>query len=172
MFRSLYTSFYTFLNCRLLKSVGCDTVFEGNIDIPLSNRVVIGEQCHISSGVSFVINPSGSVTIGNRVYIGKGCFICSNIGIIIGDNTMLAEYVSIIDADHGINKNSVPIRDQDLKSAPIRIGNDVWIGRGCAVLEGISIGNGAVIGANSVVTRDIPPFAIACGTPARVKKYR
>lgn len=54
----------------------------------------------------------------------------------------------------------------------ITIGNDVWIGRGCAVLKGTSIGEGVVIGANSVVTSDIPPYAIACGVPARITRYR
>lgn len=172
VYRSLGTCFYTFVGGRLLASVGRDTIFEGAVDVPLFCRVVVGEQCLISAGVSFVVTATGSVTIGNRVYIGKYCVLASDTGITIGDNTMLAEFVSIIDADHGVEKNGAPIRDQELKPAPVTIGNDVWIGRGCAVLKGVSIGEGAVIGANSVVTRDIPPFAVACGVPARVIRYR
>lgn len=172
LIRSLRTCFCTFLAGHLLTSVGRDTVFEGVVDVPLLNRVAIGEQCLISAGLSLVVTATGGITIGNRVYIGKNCILASDIGITIGDNTMFAEYVSIIDADHGIEKNGVPIRDQELKPKPVTIGSDVWIGRGCAVLKGISIGEGAVIGANSVVTSDIPPYAIACGAPARIIRYR
>jgi len=170
--RSLRTCFFTFLAGHLLTSVGRDTVFEGVIDVPLYNRVSIGEQCLVSAGISFVVTATGGINIGQRVYIGKSCVLASDIGVTIGDNTMLAEYVSIIDADHGIEKNGVPIRDQELKPKPITIGSDVWIGRGCAILKGIAIGEGAVIGANSVVTHDIPPYAVACGSPARIIRYR
>lgn len=172
LYRSMSKVFYTFWGSRLFTSVGGDTIFEGPVDVPLFNRVVIGKQCLISAGVSFVVTATGGITIGNRVYIGKSCVLASDTGITIGDNTMLAEFVSIIDADHGTEKNGIPIRDQNLKPAPITIGNDVWIGRGCAVLKGTTIGEGAVIGANSVVTRDIPPYAVACGVPARIVRYR
>ena len=170
--RSLNSNFYTFLMRRLLNSVGRDTIFEGYVDVPLSKQVIIGNECHISSGVSFVVTAKGSLSIGSRVYIGKGSVLASDTGITIGDNTMLAEYVSVIDADHGIKKNGILIRDQGLNPAPVHIGSDVWIGRGCALLKGVTIGDGAVIGANSVVTRDIPPFAVAYGSPAAVQKYR
>lgn len=172
MYRSLGTSFWTFLAGRLLTSVGRDTIFEGMIDIPLLNRVVVGEQCLISTGVSFVVTSTGSITLGNRVYLGRNCVLASDTGITIGDNTMVAEFVSIIDADHGIENTGVPIRDQELKPAPVTIGSDVWIGRGCAILKGTSLGDGSVIGANSVVTGDIPPFAVAYGVPARIIRYR
>lgn len=172
LYRYLMTSLCTFIAGRLLTSVGRDTIFEGLIDLPLLNRVVIGEQCLISAGVSFVVTATGGITLGNRVYLGRNCVLASDTGISIGENSMVAEFVSIIDADHGFDNNDLPIRDQDLKPAPITIGRDVWIGRGCAILKGITIGDGSVVGANSVVTRDIPPYAVACGAPARVIKYR
>jgi len=172
LFRSFLSAFYTFLGRCLLESVGRDTVFEGFVDVPISNKVRIGEQCHIATGVSFLVTENGSITIGNRVYLGRNCVLASDCSIVIGDNTMLAEFVSVIDANHGFAKNGLPMRDQDLIAAPIRIGSDVWIGRGCAILKGTQIGEGSVIGANSVVTRNIPPNAIACGAPARVIKYR
>jgi virginiamycin A acetyltransferase len=59
-----------------------------------------------------------------------------------------------------------------VSSGPINIGNDVWIGAGCKILSGVTIGNGAIIGANAIVTNDIPPYAIAAGNPARVIKFR
>jgi acetyltransferase-like isoleucine patch superfamily enzyme len=172
LIRFFLKGYYTFLAGRLLQSVGRNTVFEGMFDVPLCNRVIIGDECLLAPGVAFVVTDTGSITLGNRVYIGRNCVLSSDIGISIGDNSMLAEFVSIIDANHSFEKNGVPIRDQDLSSHPIKIGNDVWIGRGCAVLKGTVIGDGAVIGSNSVVTRDIPAYAVACGVPARVIKYR
>lgn len=169
VFRS---SYYSFLASRLFDSVGKDTAFEGYFEVPLCNRVNIGESCNISRGVSFIATEKGRIDLGNRVYLGRDCVLASDASIVIGDNTILAEFVSVIDADHGTARNGVPIRDQDLVPRPIKIGADVWIGRGCAVLKGVTIGEGAVIGANSVVTRDIPPYAVACGNPARVIRYR
>ncbi|MDD4239736.1 MAG: acyltransferase [Desulfotomaculaceae bacterium] len=172
LIRFFLTGYYTFMAGRLLQSVGRDTVFEGMFDVPLCHRVAIGDECLFAPGVSFVVTDTGSITLGNRIYIGRNCVLSSEIGISIGDNTMLAEFVSVIDANHSFERNGVPIRDQDLNALPVNIGSDVWIGRGCAILRGTTIGDGAVIGSNSVVNRDIPAYAVACGAPARVIKYR
>ena len=93
LIRSFLSSFYTFVAGCLLTSVGQDTVFEGFVDVPISNNVRIGERCHISTGVSFLVTEMGSITIGNRVYLGRNCILASDSGIEIGDNTMLAELV-------------------------------------------------------------------------------
>jgi acetyltransferase-like isoleucine patch superfamily enzyme len=77
----------------------------------------------------------------------------------------------ITDVNHGI-EHGTPIRTQPLEDDPVKIGNDVWIGAGCSILPGVTIGNGAVIGARAVVTKDIPENAIAVGVPAKVLKYR
>lgn len=172
LIRFFLTGYYTFMAGRLLQSVGQNTVFEGTFSVPLCCRVTIGDECLLAPGISFVVTETGSITLGNRVYIGRNCVLSSDAGISIGDNSMLAEFVSVIDANHSFEKNGIPIRDQDLRSQPIKIGSDVWIGRSCAILCGTTIGDGAVIGANSVVTRDIPAYAVACGAPARVIKYR
>jgi acetyltransferase-like isoleucine patch superfamily enzyme len=141
-------------------------------DLPLCHHVDIGDECLFAPGVSFVVTDTGRIILGNRIYMGRNCVLSSDTRITIGDNTMIAEFVSVIDANHRFEKNGVPIRDQDLEAHPVVIGSDVWIGRGCAILQGTTIGEGAVIGSNSVVTRDIPAYAVACGAPARVIKYR
>lgn len=172
LIRFFLTGFYSFMAGRLLQSVGRNTVFEGMVDVPLCHRVDIGYDCLLAPGVSFIVTNTGRVTLGNRIYIGRNCVLASDISITIGDNTMLAEFVSVIDANHSFEKNGLPIRDQELNTHPVKIGSDVWIGRGCAILQGATIGDGAVIGSNSVVTCDIPSYAVACGAPARVIKYR
>ncbi|MHB1042876.1 MAG: acyltransferase [Eubacteriales bacterium] len=166
------SSFFSFIARRLIRSVGKGTIFEGQFEVPLFYRVSIGNTCHISRGVSFIVTETGRIELGDRVYLGRDCVLASETGIFIGDNTMLAEFVSVIDADHGTTRKDIPMRDQALVPRPVNIGPDVWIGRSCAVLKGVTIGEGAVIGANSVVTGDIPPYAVACGCPARVIRFR
>lgn len=91
--------------------------------------------------------------------------------IRFGDNVLIGAYVQIIDHNHGVKVGKI-IRDQSAEIGEVVIGNDVWIGAGAKVLMNCHIGDGAVIGANAVVTGDIPPNAIAVGIPARVIKYR
>ena len=93
--------------------------------------------------------------------------------LIIGDNLLTGSYVSIIDNNHGKNKTieemMVPPSERDLYSkGPIHIGNNVWIGDKASIFGGVTIGDGAIIGANSVVTHDIPAYSVAVGNPAKV----
>jgi acetyltransferase-like isoleucine patch superfamily enzyme len=83
---------------------------------------------------------------------------------------LIAPGCHITDVNHGIAQGEL-IRKQSLVSKPVRIGNDVWVGAGCSMLPGVTIGDGAVIGARAVVTHDIPAGAIAVGSPAKVIKY-
>lgn len=97
---------------------------------------------------------------------------CHILGeITIGDNVLFGPKVVIWGRDHGIKKGQL-ICQQDHSHASVVIGDDVWIGAHVSVMKGIVIGDGAVIGAGSVVTKDIPRYAIAVGNPARVIKYR
>lgn len=84
---------------------------------------------------------------------------------------MIGSDVQIIDHGHGMRRDT-SIRLQKAEIGTVEIGNDVWIGAGAKILVNVKIGNGAVIGANAVVTSDIPEYAIAVGSPARVVKYR
>ncbi len=92
--------------------------------------------------------------------------------IEIGKNTMIAAYCYIVDADHGFDDANAPIREQGLRVRPVRIGNDVWIGTHSIILRGVTIGDGAIVAANSVINRDVPPYTVVAGVPARVIKYR
>ncbi len=91
--------------------------------------------------------------------------------ISLGDNVLIGAHVQLIDHNHGI-KIDETIRNQTAEIGEVVIGNDVWIGAGAKILMNSHIGDGAVIGANAVVTGDIPGDAIAVGIPARVIKYR
>lgn len=113
---------------------------------------------------------SSTLTIGRRVAINEFNNIRASGGeVVIGDGTLIAQYVSIIATNHSLAMGTW-MRDQpwDMAKRTVFIGEDVWIGAGAVILPGVNIGNGAVIGANAVVTRDVPDLAIAAGVPARV----
>ncbi|HCS91938.1 MAG TPA: hypothetical protein DIW77_18395 [Chromatiaceae bacterium] len=135
-------------------------------DIRLGNRVRVGRRC-VFQGF-----PGAVIDIGDGVTLNDGAYVTSLFGISIGARTSIAEYVSLRDYDHGWQDPDVPIQEQGYVGAPIRIGCDCWLGRGVFVKGGVSIGDGSVIGANAVVTKDIPPMSVAAGNPARVLRKR
>lgn len=112
---------------------------------------------------------SPKITIGHRFYCNVGCHFLGEISI--ADDVLVGPKVVIWGRDHGI-KAGLPIRSQPHSSAPIRIGEGVWIGAHATVLKGVTIGRGAVIAAGAVVTRDVPEGAIVAGVPARVISWR
>ena len=91
--------------------------------------------------------------------------------MFIGKNVQIAAQSYIIDTNHGIKKGTL-IKAQQNESAPINIGEDVWIAANVVILKGVNIADGAVIGANALVNSDIPKEGIAVGVPAKVIKYR
>lgn len=132
-------------------------------------RVVTGKNVSLWPGVYFC--GEGIIIIGDNVQIGYGTIIHSSKSVSIGSNTQIAAQCYIIDADHGTALGEL-MQKQPLKSAPINIGEDVWIGTQCTILKGVTIGDHAVVAANSVVNKDVPPYAIVAGSPAKIIKYR
>lgn len=134
--------------------------------------VAIGENCVIREYAYFQLTkPAPKLIIGNGVVIGRNCMITIKDELQIGDHTIIGGYVQIIDHNHSCRKNEL-IKEQKAEIKPIRIGRDVWIGSGAKILCGVTIGDGAVIGANAVVNKDIPAYAVAAGVPAKVVRYR
>jgi maltose O-acetyltransferase len=110
-----------------------------------------------------------TIKIGKNFHINVGCHILGDV--TIGDNVLIGPKTVIWGRDHGIKKNMI-MNQQGHTDAPIVIGNDVWIGANVTILKGITIADGAIVGAGSVVTKDVPEYAIVVGNPARVVKYR
>lgn len=154
-----------------LGNVPASTQLDGPVRIHGNRRIRFGDHCRIGSNVELQTEEKGTITLGREVRLNRGTTICSYCEVTIGDYSLVGEFVSIRDANHGIEPDAL-IRRQPHTSEPIHIGRDVWVGRGACLLPGIEIGDGAVIGANSVVTRSIPAGAIAVGTPAKVLRYR
>lgn len=140
-------------------------------------RMVIGNDCILNCSVDFD-HAGGMVTIGDRCFIGASHLVC-HTGIEIGNDVIISWGVTIVDHNsHALTwegrKNDVALwkngqKDwSDVKIAPVRIDDKVWIGFGASVLKGVHVGEGAVIGAQAVVTRDVPAYAVVAGNPARV----
>jgi acetyltransferase-like isoleucine patch superfamily enzyme len=109
----------------------------------------------------------GSLMIGSGTYVGQFSVICARQAITIGADCLIAEHVTIRDQDHDFG-GARPTSRNGFVTEPIRIGNNVWLGAKVTVLKGVTIGDNVVVGANSVVTRDLPNNVVAAGAPARV----
>lgn len=129
-----------------------------------------GVDCRITSNI--IVNGANNVFLGNNIYIGPYAILYSaTSNIYIKDNVIIGPRVSIMTANHPIDKIGVAIIDNheidDKCSANIVINEDVWIGTNVVVLKGVTIGRGAVIAAGAVVNKDVAPYDIVGGVPAR-----
>ncbi|OGT96415.1 MAG: hypothetical protein A2298_02785, partial [Gammaproteobacteria bacterium RIFOXYB2_FULL_38_6] len=127
-------------------------------------QVTDGGKINIGDGVTLqdftlLCAQEGSIEIDNNTFIGVGSHLVSVESIKIGKNCLIAAYCVIRDANHGMHRD-IPMFKQKQVSAPIKIGDDVWLGAHAVVTAGSMIATGAVIGANAVVTNDIPSFSI------------
>ena len=117
-----------------------------------------------------------TITIGDDVYIGPYAIFSSPKGITIGNKVIFGPRVSIMAGNHNFKVVGSYIYDNHLKNddddLPVTICDDTWIGCNVVILKGVTIGRGAIIGAGSIVTKDVPPYAIVGGNPAKVIRYR
>lgn len=146
-------------------------VILGAVELHGTAEIQFGQQAYIYPGLYLETQGAGSITLGDRVVISRGVHLVSHCQITIGAGTMLGEYSSVRDANHQ-RRDGLALRDAGFCSAPIVIGNEVWIGRGAIILPGVHIGDRATIAANAVVNRDVPADAIVGGVPAKVLKVR
>jgi acetyltransferase-like isoleucine patch superfamily enzyme len=148
------------------------------IRFPIEGNVLDAlDDGRLTIGKNTLLEPRCWITIaeGGRVSIGEGCFlnlhtmIASQNEVTIGDHTMFANNCFVSDASHRYDDATMPVTWQGFTSkGPTRIGSNCWFGVGCVVTTGVTIGDRCVIGANSVVTRDLPSGVIAAGAPAKV----
>lgn len=129
----------------------------------------------INKFVTIFLNEGAEVIIGKNVYIGDYSTIrATRTKIEIGEHTIVGQDVKLIATNHAYASKDKLIKDQDidLSKIGISIGEDCWLGAGCIVLPGVTLGRGVVVGANAVVTKDLPDYAVAVGNPAKILKFR
>jgi acetyltransferase-like isoleucine patch superfamily enzyme len=138
--------------------------------IRIGAGTMIGQHVALSAGMvpGQVCLTDPVVSIGDRCLIGRGSGIVGHLSIEIGDDVWTGHHVYITDQNHGYDDPDRPISQQVQPERPVRIGSGSWIGHGSVVLPGATIGCHVVIGANSVVTGEIPDHCVAVGAPARV----
>jgi acetyltransferase-like isoleucine patch superfamily enzyme len=141
--------------------------------IAIGSGSVVGPYASLSAGVS----PEHDLGDVEVVRIGDGCVIGKSAGIVgherieIGDGVFTGPNVYITDANHGYEDLSTAIGRQFGEPRPVRIGEHSWLGHGCVVLPGVTIGRHVVIGANAVVHNDLPDRCVAVGNPAQVVRH-
>jgi lipopolysaccharide O-acetyltransferase len=114
----------------------------------------------------------GRIEIREGVRIEDFLHISAIDSVVVGPGTLIASNVFITDHDHGIPAGLTPVYEEPLAGGPVRIGRCCWLGERVCVLRGVTIGDGTIVGAGAVVTRDLPPNVIAAGAPARVVRER
>lgn len=131
-----------------------------------------GRNLYIGCGTVVDCPIGGRLVIGDDVTLTHGAFLSVAASVTIGSDTLVGEYSSVRDANHGVALTGGPIRSQPMQPKAVVVGANVWIGRGCAILAGSTIGDGAVIGANSVVRGTVPANVVVAGAPAKVLRER
>ena len=142
---------------RHIRYIICRNIFES-----------CGENLNIEKGAYFS-NGEG-IFIGSNSGLGVNSFV--NGPLKIGDNVMMGPDVTILTHTHVTDRVDIPMYEQGYRVAEVVIGNDVWIGMRVVIMPGVRIGNGAIVGARAIVTKDVPNYAIVGGVPAKIIKYR
>jgi acetyltransferase-like isoleucine patch superfamily enzyme len=163
---------------RRLLSQGDGVRIHPTVDIRSPERLVVGPQAFVDCGVVLHCGgmdwspPEGGILIGARSYIGPNSVLFGAGGIEIGDSALISPSVVITSHQHTFARSDVDIREQPLEFGRVVIERDVWIGANATVLPGVRVGEGSIVGAGAVVTRDVPPRTVVLGVPAEVARER
>lgn len=177
LIRLLVSFIYTKIFFRKARLIRLPFDIRNRRNIKIGKNFTTGFGCRLEA---FPLNDANEIciTIGENVQINDYVHIGAVGSIVIGDNVLMASKIYISDHNHGSydelisdHPMSIPMERKAI-CKPVVIGNNVWLGESVCVLPGVTIGDGCVIGALSVITKSIPPYSIAVGSPAKVvKKY-
>jgi acetyltransferase-like isoleucine patch superfamily enzyme len=148
----------------------CRWPVHGNVlEAFLEGRLEVGEHTLFEPGVWLTLPGEARVRIGSGTFLNLNVMVAAQELVEIGDHCMFANGCFVTDANHRFDALDEPVTWQGFTTkGPTRIGDNVWCGAHVVVTSGVTIGERCVVGANSVVTADLPPFSIAAGAPARV----
>lgn len=137
------------------------------LDVLPFNAFSIGDHSGIED-FSTINNGVGPVSIGHNTLVGLSNVIIGPVSI--GNHVIMAQHVVVSGLNHSYEDCTIPIRDQGVYTRPIRIEDECWIGANVVITAGVTVGIHSVVAAGSVVTKDVPPYSIVAGSPARVLK--
>lgn len=154
--------------------VGKGVNIEQNVIIKFRGhgKIKIGNDTELLDGVILMSYFNGNIIIGNNCSINPYTIIYGVADTKIGNHVMIAGHCMLIPNNHGFSRKDIPMQQQENIYKGILIDDDVWIGHGCTILDGVHIQKGAIIAAGSVVNKDVPEFSIYGGVPAKLIKYR
>ena len=141
------------------------------LQIGRRGRVELGRWSWVGHGSKLRCH-EGVVSIGAKTVLGQECTISAYQHVSIGRECVVADRVMLIDFDHGAAEVERPVRLQGIYKRDVRVGHNVWIGYGAAILRGVQVGDNAIVGTGAVVTRDVPANAVVGGVPAQVLRMR
>ena len=147
--------------------------FGKDLQLQIGKRAEIrfGRFCWIGDGTK-IRSHEGVVEIGDKTVFGQDCTISSYKRVRIGEQCVIADRAMFIDFDHGVTEVEKPIRLQGIYKRELEVGANVWIGYGACFLRGVRVGDNAIVGTNSVVTKDVPANAVVGGVPAKLIRMR
>jgi acetyltransferase-like isoleucine patch superfamily enzyme len=174
-----------------LDALGADCHIDAGVNFQYPDRIRIGSGSRIGRNAtlranteqrpgislgknvwiqdSVIINANrGDVSLGDRSWLGPFCLVYGNGGVHIGSNVLVAAHTTINTVSHSAKRCDIPVNDQPVLTDPVTIEDDVWIGLNAVVLQGVTIGQGSIVGAGAVVNKSLPPWSIAVGVPAKV----
>ena len=152
-----------------LKAIGKNVRFEDDVRLLSPERISIGDDVLLMYGV--YLSPCGAhITIGSNTHFAPYGVLYGPL--TIGNNVAVAAHVTLASIGHGYDRTDIPMVEQPAQKKEIVIEDDVWIGANAVIIGGVTVGTGTIVGAGAVVTKDVPPFSVVGGAPARVIRNR
>lgn len=155
-----------------LARLGNDVVFEAGVLIFHPENIEIGDDVYIGHNTILKGYHKNKMVIGSGTWIGQQCFLHSAGGLRVGSNVGIGPAVRIITSHHEGKDVSVPILHTPIVFKPVTVEDDADIGTGAVLLPGVTVGRGAQVGAGAVVCRDVEPYTVVSGVPARLIRRR
>lgn len=155
-------------------SIGARTLVEPLVSFnvePGAEGIVIGDRCIIKK-FSNIDAGQGYIRIGHNSSINLFCSLSGQGGLVIGNDVRIASHTVLLSSTHNFSDNEATIHSQGISGNKTEIGDDVWIGSHCIILGGVTVGAHSVIAAGSVVNKDVPPYSIIGGVPAKLIRSR
>lgn len=159
-------------NFKDFKLYGNNVIIEPTVLIFHPENISVGNDVYVGHQTILKGYYRGSFIIGDGTWIGQQCFIHSAGSVEIGRNVGIGPAVKIITSSHLDGDSDKPFIANELEFKKVIIGDNSDIGTGSVILPGVNIGIGAIVGAGSVVTKDVPEFAVVAGSPAKILRFR